>query len=136
MTCSAAPAPEAIVSAMADAPLIKPTHLQPLDGSRRAWLARRPAGAIAAVLGALAFIVAAAAQREPWAVPDWQLTAPGLAATAIAAAVSIARREHAYPLWLAGLGLAAAALVLGWFLMLAIVIGATVVVILILHALM
>ena len=121
---------------MADAPLTRPSHLQPADPSRRAWLVRRPAGALAAVLGALAFVVAAVAQRELWSVPDWQVTAPGLAATAIAAAVSIARREHAYPLWLAGLGLAAAALVLGWFLMLAIVIGVTVAVILILHALM
>jgi hypothetical protein len=35
-----------------------------------------------------------------------------------------------------GLGIAAASLVLGWFLMLAIVVAVTVVVILILHALM
>ena len=62
---------------------------------------------------------------------------PGFAATAIAAVVSLARRERgATALWLVGLGLAAAALVLGWFLMLAIVIGATAIVILILHAVM
>lgn len=121
---------------MSDAPLIKPSHLRPAERSR-AWLARRPAAAIAAALGVVAFVVAAVAQVEVWATPDPRLTVPGLAATAIAALVSIARREPAaYPLWLVGLGLATAAFALGWFLMLAIVIGATVVVILILHALM
>ena len=62
---------------------------------------------------------------------------PGFAATAIAAGASLARREpRGYLLWAIGLGLAGAALVLGWFLMLAIVAGATAIVILILHALM
>jgi hypothetical protein len=124
---------DAIVEGMTDAPLVKPSHLRPADPSRRAWLARRPAGAIAAALGAIAFVVAAVAQPEVWATPDHRLTVPGLAATAIAALISLARRERAYPLWLVGLGLATAALALGWFLMLAIVIGATVVAIVILH---
>lgn len=70
-------------------------------------------------------------------VPDLWLTLPGLAATAIAASVSIARREpRAYPLWLVGLGLAIAGVVLGWFLVLSIVMGAALVVTLILHAVM
>jgi hypothetical protein len=48
-----------------------------------------------------------------------------------------ARREpRGYWMWAPGLGLAAAAIVLGWFLMLAIVVGATVLAILILHALL
>jgi hypothetical protein len=120
-----------------DAPLTKPSHLRPALPSRWAWLARRPAGVLAAALGLLAFIVVAVAQPRLWSTPDWRLSVPGLAATAIAALISLARREHAaYPLWLVGLGLATAALVLGWFLMLAIVIGATVVLILILHAVM
>ena len=52
-------------------------------------------------------------------------------------ATSVALREpRGYWLWAIGLGFAAAAIVLGWFLMLAIVIGATAVVILILHAVM
>jgi hypothetical protein len=119
------------------APLTKPSHLRPVLPSRWAWLARRPAGLLAAALGLLAFIVVAVAQPKLWSTPDWRLSVPGLAATAIAALISLARREHAaYPLWLVGLGFATAALVLGWFLMLAIVIGATVVLILILHALM
>jgi hypothetical protein len=120
-----------------DATMRKPDHLRPADGSRRAWLARRPAGGIALGLGLAAFVVVAIAQPALWAVPDPRLTIPGLIATAIAALASIARREPgAYPLWLGGLGLAAAAAVLGWFLMLAIVIGATLVLILILHAVM
>ncbi|HEY0985869.1 MAG TPA: hypothetical protein VGD80_02415, partial [Kofleriaceae bacterium] len=111
--------------------------LRGANGSRLAWLARRPAGVAAAVLGLAAFIVVAVAQPTRWSTPDWRLTVPGLAATAIAAAISIARREPgSYPLWLLGLGLAAAALVLGWFLMLAVVIAATVALILILHAVM
>ena len=118
-------------------PLHRPDHLRPMVALRWAWLARRPAGVAAAVLGLAAFIVVSVAQPTLWATPDWRLSLPGLAAVALAVVVSIARREHAaYPLWLAGLGLAAAALVLGWFLMLAIVIGATVVLIFVLHVVM
>jgi hypothetical protein len=103
-----------------DVPLTKPAHLRPAAASRWGWLARRPAGVATAVLGAIAFVVVAVAQPRLWATPDWQLSVPGAVATAIAAAISIARREPAaYPLWLIGLGLAGAALVLGWFLMLA-----------------
>ena len=119
-----------------DAPLHKPAHLRPA-ASRRGWIAQRPAGAVAAALGLASFIIVAVAQPAPWSAPDWRISVPGLAAAAIAALISLARREPAgYPLWLTGLGLAAAAVVLGWFLMLAIVIGATVVLILILHAVM
>ena len=126
-----------VMPGTSDGPLTKPDHLRPLPGSRWAWLARRPAGLAAAGLGLAAFIVVAVAQPTLWATPDWHLSLTGLAATALAAAISIARREHAAsPLWLAGLGLAAAALVLGWFLVLAIVLGATLVLILILHAVM
>jgi hypothetical protein len=103
----------------------------------RRWLARRPAGTAALVLGLASFVVVAIAQPALWSTPDLRLSLPGLAATALAAAVSLARREHdAYPLWLLGVGLAGAAVVLGWFLMFAIVIGATALLILILHAVM
>jgi hypothetical protein len=101
------------------------------------WLARRPAGAVALVLGLASFVVVAIVQPALWSTPDAQVSLPGLAATALAAAVSLARRERdAYPLWLLGVGLAGAAVVLGWFLMFAIVIGATALLILILHAVM
>lgn len=126
-----------VMPGTSDAPLRKPDYLVPVPASRWAWLARRPAGTAAAVLGLAAFIIVAVAQPTLWSTPDWRLSVPGVAAAALAAAISIARREHAaYPLWLAGLGLAAAALVLGWFLLLAIVLGATLVLILILHAVM
>jgi hypothetical protein len=122
---------------MTDAPLTRPEHLIPLRASRWAWFVRRPAAVATAVLGLAAFIIVAVAQPTLWSTPDWHLSVPGLAVTAFAALSSIARREQAaYPLWLAGLAFAAAALVLGWFLMLAIVIGAAVVLILILHAVM
>jgi hypothetical protein len=81
-------------------------------GPLRAWLARRPAASIAVVLGLASFVVVAVAQPALWSVPDWRLSVPGLAATAVAALISLARREPAgYSLL--GLGLASAALVLG-----------------------
>ena len=122
---------------MADAPLEKPTHLRPADPSASAWLAQRPAALASAVLGGLAVIVVAISQGQLWSTPDWRISVPGFVLTAAAACVSVARREvRAYPLWLLGVGLAGAALVLGWFLMVAIVLGATAILMLILHALM
>jgi len=122
---------------VADGPLDKPAHLQPADTSASSWLARRPAALASAALGLVAFIVVAISQTQLWSTPDWRISVPGFVITAAAACVSIARRERgAYPLWLLGIGLAGAALVLGWFLMLAIVIGATAILMLILHALM
>jgi hypothetical protein len=121
---------------VADRPLERPAHLQRPDGAGP-WFATRKAGAAALALGALSFLLAAVVHGELSSMPDWRLTVPGLAATAIAAAASVARREpRGYWLWALGLGLAGAAIVLGWFLMLAIVIGATAMVILILHAVM
>lgn len=118
-------------------PLAKPVPLRPATAAARGWLARRPAGVLAGALGVLAFVVVAITQGELWATPDWRISVPGFAATALAATASIARREPgAYPLWLLGLGLAGAALVLGWFLMIAVVIGATAILMVILHALM
>jgi len=120
---------------VADRPLERPAHLQRPDGGGR--LGPRKAAAAALALGALTFLIAAVAHARLASMPDWRLTMPGFAATAIAAAASIARREpRAYWLWAIGIGLAGAAIVLGWFLMIAIVIGATAAVILILHAVM
>jgi hypothetical protein len=117
-------------------PLEKPVHLRPSDGGG-SWIAKRPAAAIALVLGVLSFLVVAVAHGQLSSTPDARLSVPGFVATAIAAAVSLARREpQGYWLWALGVGLAGAAIVLGWFLMLAIVVGATAIVILILHAVM
>lgn len=122
---------------MSDGPLDKPLHLRPADASASSWLAARPAAVAAAVLGLLAFMVVAISQTQLWSTPDWRISVPGFVLTAAAAAVSVARRERGgYPLWLLGVGLAGAALVLGWFLMVVIVIGATAILMLILHALM
>jgi hypothetical protein len=125
------------VSDVNEAPQTKPDHLRPAIPGPRGWLAQRPAAVLALVLGLASFVVVAVAQPALWATPDARLSVPGLAVTAVAALASIARREPGgYPWWLAGLGLAGAAIVLGWFLMLAIVIGATAALILILHAVM
>lgn len=122
---------------MEQAPLTRPPYLRPAAPLSLSWLAQRTAGAIGALLGLISFVIVAVVQPTLWATPDWRLTVPGVAATAIAAAISIARRESAAsPLWLLGLGLAVAAVVLGWFLVLAIALAATVGLILILHALM
>ncbi len=111
--------------------------LRPHTVPPTSWFASRPAAIVAATLGVIAFAVVAISQTELWSTPDWRISVPAFSVTAIAALVSIARREPgAYPLWLLGVGLAGAALVLGWFLMLAIVIAATALLILILHAVM
>jgi hypothetical protein len=116
----------------------KPEHLRPVEStSAAAWLAAKPAGCAAAALGVLSFIIVAVSQGELWSTPDPRISVPCFAITAIAALASIARKERgAYPLWTIGLGLAAASLVLGWFLMLAIVVAVTAIVMLILHAVM
>jgi hypothetical protein len=97
---------------------------------------RRIAATVALVLGVTAVVVVLILQDHLWDTPDWRISVPPLVATAGAAFASIVRRERAYPLWLAGLGLAGAAAVIGWFLMLAIVIGATALLIVILHHVM
>jgi hypothetical protein len=112
--------------------LPRPDHLR--DDAD--WLARHAAGAVSLALGIVAFVVVAVTQDQLWSTPDPRISVPAFAVTAIAAGISLARRERAAPLWLGGLGLAGAALVLGWFLMLAIIVGATAVLILILHAVM
>jgi hypothetical protein len=100
------------------------------------WALAHLAGLIGLGLGAVGFLVVALSQDELWSTPDWRIAVPFLAATIIAACASIARREGMWALPLVGVGLAASALVLGWFLILAIVILATVVVIVILHSVM
>ncbi len=113
----------------------KPSHLAPADPSASSWLATRPAALAAGVLGLISFIVVAIAAGELGVTPDWRISVPGFALTAIASIVSIARKERGgYMIWMIGLGLAGASLILGWFLMVAIVIGAAVIAVLILHA--
>lgn len=109
--------------------LTRPDHLRRLRASRTASV-------VALVLGVATFVVVAISPRQLWDMPDCRISAPGVLLTVVAAIASIARRERAYPLALLGVGLAAAAAVLGWFLMLAIVVAATAALILILHSVM
>jgi uncharacterized membrane protein YccC len=109
--------------------LAKPDHLQPATR-------RSPVAVVALVLGVAAFVVVMVAQRELWATPDWRISVPGFALTFIASLISLARREKAYALWITGLALAAAALVLGWFLMIAVVVAVAAILMLILHTVM
>ena len=91
-------------------------------------------GALA--LGVTGFLIVSLTARQLWATPDWRVSVPFLIATTAAAAMSFVRRERAVALPLLGVGLAAAAVVLGWFLVTAIVVGVTTIVILALsHAL-
>jgi hypothetical protein len=104
--------------------------------SRGEWIGKHYGGFAALVVGIVSFAVVAIVQDPMWTTPDWRLSVPGFVATAIASFVALRRREGAHALWIIGLGLAAASLVLGWFLMLAIVIGAAAVLMLLLHTFM
>lgn len=88
----------------------------------------------ALVLGALALLVVIISQPQVWASPDARLSVGGLVVTALAAGVSVARRERASALWLVGLGCAGASIVLGYLMMLVLVVAATLVLIAILHS--
>ena len=109
--------------------LAKPDHLQ-------AATRRSPVAVVALVLGVAAFVVVMVAQRELWSTPDWRISVPGFAATFIASMASLARREKGYALWITGLALAAASLVLGWFLMIVVVVAVAAILMLILHTVM
>ena len=116
--------------------LAKPEHLRDVPMSRAQWLAKRPFALASLGLGIIAFIVVTVTQEQMWTTPDWRISVPGFAATAVASLVSIARSEKGHALWLVGVGLAGAALVLGWFMMFAIVIGVTLVLMLLLQTVM
>jgi hypothetical protein len=121
---------------VSDAPLEKPDHLRDVPSSRGEWIRKHLGGIAALVVGIVSFVVVAIVQEPLWSTPDWRLSVPGFAATLVATFVSLRRRERAHFLWLFGLGFAGAALVLGWFLLLAIVIGATAILMLILNSVM
>ena len=121
----------AILGAVDEPPLAKPDHLHSTQ-----WLAQHVAAVVTLVLGALSFVIVAMSQHPFWATPDWRISVPGFAVTAGASIVSIARHERAWVPMLLGLGLAGAALVLGWFLMLAVVIGVTGLLLLMFHSFM
>jgi len=115
---------------------VPPLAPQAATGLRRPWIVDHAAGVVALVIGAVGYAVVALTQEPFWATPDWRLTLPFFAAAVVATGVAVARRERGLALPLAGLGLAAAAMVLGWFLLTAIIVGVTAVVILILSQVM
>ena len=117
-------------------PLPKPEHLRDVPTSTGAYLAQRPAAVAALVLGIATFAICAIATTPLWSSPDWRISVPGFAVTALAAAASLVRREPAWGVAIVGVGLAAASLVLGWFLLVAVVLGATALLIVILHTVM
>lgn len=119
-----------------EAPLPKPEHLRDVPTSTGAWLAQRPTAIAALVLGILTFGACAIATSPMWASPDWRIAVPGFALTALTAVASFVRRERAWGLAVTGLGLAAASLVLGWFFLIAIILGVTALLIVILHTVM
>jgi hypothetical protein len=97
---------------------------------RHGWIGAHAAGLVALALGVTGFAIVAFTAKPLFGTPDPRLSVPFLIATTIAAAVSFIRRERAVALPLLGVGLAAAAVVLGWFLVTAIVVGVTTIVIL------
>ena len=119
---------------MDERPLPKPDHLAgPL---RHEWKATHAAGIVTLVLGVVTLIVTLIAQHQLWSTPDWRITVPGFALTLVAALLAIVRKEKSSTYWLLGLGLAGSALVLGWVMMLAIILGVMLALILILHSVM
>ena len=73
------------------------------------------AGLVALLVGGIGFIVVLVKQVELIDQPNPRLTIPLFVATLIPTAVAFARKEKSYALPLLGLGLAAVAMVLGWF---------------------
>ncbi len=115
--------------------LEKPDHLRP--GDEESLFAKRTIATFAAVAGALSFLVVAALHHQLSSTPDWKISLPGFSVTVLLAIFSIVRREpKGYWVWGIGILLAGASLFLGWFLMLAIVIVATVVVLLIMNTIL
>jgi|GEM_PF-1607131 len=89
------------------------------------WIAAHAFGLLALVAGAVGFVVIALHQDQLWSAPDPRLTVPFFVGTLVLAVMSLARRERIPGLPVVGLGLAALALVLGWFLVMAIIVAVT-----------
>jgi hypothetical protein len=98
------------------------------------WARANIAGLIAIGLGALAFAIPAVTQNELWTTPDWRLTVPFFLVTAVVTGISFLRRERLWALPLVGLAAAGAAMVMGWFVVVAAIVAGTAMLILILSA--
>lgn len=109
-------------------------EVQPTDP--RPWPARHALGLVTLALGVVGFLVVALSQETFWAQPDWRLALPFLVVTVATGAASLSRREGAVYLPLLGIGLAAAAMVLGFVVVFAVVVVLTAAVIFILSGVM
>lgn len=100
------------------------------------WLARNATGLAALIVGAVGFVVTFMVQDPMWSMPDHRLTVPFFGLALVLAVVSVARRESTLVLPVAGVALAALAMVLGWFLVMAMIIAVAAIVILIMSMVM
>ena len=100
------------------------------------WLAKNATGLAALVVGAVGFVVTFMVQDPLWSMPDHRLTVPFFGLALVLAVVSVARRESTLVLPVAGVALAALAMVLGWFLVMALIVAVAAIVILIMSMVM
>jgi hypothetical protein len=100
------------------------------------WLRARVAAVIALVVGATVFVAAAALRAGVWDASDARVAGLGAGATVVVAAISLVRREPARGLVMAAVGMAGAAVVIGWLIEVAVVIAAVAVALAVLHAVM
>jgi len=103
------------------------------------WIRGHAAGLICATLGLVAVTVASLLYfggDDVTRIPDVRVTTPLLVATLIAAITSFARREGVHALPIAGIALAAAAMVLGWAIVVGIIAVVTTAIILVMQELM
>lgn len=100
------------------------------------WVAKNATGLAALVVGAVGFVVTFMVQDPLWSMPDHRLTIPFFGLALVLAVVSVARRESTLVLPVAGVALAALAMVLGWFLVMALIVAVAAIVILIMSMVM
>lgn len=100
------------------------------------WLAKNATGLAALVVGAVGFVVTFMVQDPLWSMPDHRLTVPFFGLALVLGVVSVARRESTLVLPVAGVALAALAMVLGWFLVMALIVAVAAIVILIMSMVM
>jgi hypothetical protein len=100
------------------------------------FFAAHAVGLVALLIGVVGFSVVAFTQEKLWMQPDLHVALPFFIAAIAAGVVSLARKEGALYLPLLGVGLAGAAMVLGFVIIFGAVVLATLIVIVILHGVM